>query len=104
MHSSRGGIFVACLDDQVVGCVMYNEMSAGVAEFNRMFGSEAGHGHGIGRLLLNKRYNQLIEVGCQKVVFSSAVFLTYAKARYQAAGFTGSLHPKGFPDEWKPYV
>ncbi len=100
----RGAIFVAYLEDQPVGCVMYNEHSAGVAEFNRMFVSEAGRGHGLGRLLLDRMFAQMIEDGYQKVVFSSAVFLTHAKAMYEAAGFSSVPHPQGFPDEWKPYV
>ncbi len=100
----RGGIVVAYLDDQPVGCVMYNEMTAGVAEFNRMFLSDAGRGHGFGRLLLDKMFKQMIEDGYQTVVFSSATFLTHAKAMYQAAEFTDASHPEGFPDEWKPYV
>jgi GNAT superfamily N-acetyltransferase len=100
----RGGIFVAYLDDQPAGCVMYNEHSAGVAEFNRMFVSETGRGHGLGRLLLDRMFAQMIEDGYHKVVFSSAGFLTHAKAMYEAAGFSDVPHPQGFPDEWKPYV
>ena len=100
----RGAIFVAYLEGQPVGCVMYNEMSAGVAEFNRMFVSEAGRGHGLGRLLLDKMFSQMIGDGYQKVVFSSAIFLTHAKNMYAAAGFPCAPHPEGFPDEWKPYV
>jgi len=83
---------------------MYNEQSAGVAEFNRMFVTVAGRGHGLGRLLLDKMFAQMIEDGYQKAVFSSAAFLTHAKVMYQAAGFSNAPHPEGFPDEWKPYV
>ena len=36
----QSSIFLASIDDQPVGCVMYNEQSAGVAEFNRMFVNE----------------------------------------------------------------
>ena len=100
----RGGIFVAYIDDHPVGCVMYNEYSAGVAEFNRMFVGEAGRGRGLGRLLLDKMFAQMIEDGYHKVVFSSAAFLTHAKSMYEASGFTAVPHPQGFPEEWKPYV
>lgn len=99
-----GGIFLASVDDQPVGCVMYNEQTAGVAEFNRMFVSEAGRGHGIGSRLLDAMISQMIEDGYERVVFSSAIFLTHAKAMYEAAGFTNVPHPDGFPEEWKPYV
>ncbi|GGE61733.1 hypothetical protein GCM10011517_31670 [Actibacterium pelagium] len=100
----RGGIFIGLVDDQPAGCVMYNEQSAGVAEFNRMFVSEAGRGYGVGRRLLNRMFDQMIEDGYQKVIFSSAIFLTHARAMYEAAGFTDMAHPDGFPNEWKPYV
>ena len=100
----RGGIFIASLNSQPVGCVMYHEASAGISEFNRMFVSEDGRGHGVGRRLLERMFEQMIEDGYQKVVFSSATFLTNAKSMYQAAGFVEVPHPEGFPDEWRNYV
>lgn len=100
----RGGIFVASIADQPVGCVMYSEQSDLVAEFNRMFVSEAGRGHGVGRRLLDAMFNQMIEDGYQMVMFTSAKFLTHAKAMYENVGFTNRPHPEGFPDEWIPYT
>ena len=105
LHSRpRGAIFLALLGDQSVGCVMYGEASPGVAEFNRMFVNEAGRGRGIGRLLLDRMIDQMIQDGYGKVVFSSANFLKHAKAMYQAAGFVDVPHPERFPSEWKPYI
>ncbi|UWR21207.1 GNAT family N-acetyltransferase [Sulfitobacter sp. S190] len=100
----HGAIFLASLNDKPVGCVMYNAQSDGLAEFNRMFVSEGGRGHGVGRLLLNRMFDQMIEDGYQKVIFSSATFLTHARTMYEAAGFRAVPHPDGFPSEWKPYV
>ncbi len=100
----NGGIFLASLDGQPVGCVMYNKAGDGVTEFNRMFVTEAGRGHGIGHLLLGQMFEQMIKDGYRKVMFSSAIFLTHAKAMYEAAGFKSAPHPEGFPTEWKPYV
>jgi len=37
-------------------------------------------------------------------VFSSAKFLTHARAMYENAGFVETPHPQGFPDEWRKYV
>ena len=105
LHSRpRGGILLALLDDNPVGCVMYAEASLGVAEFNRMFVNEKGRGHGIGRRLLEHMFEQMIQDGYQKVIFSSAKFLTHAKAMYEVAGFSDTPHPDGFPDQWRPYV
>lgn len=52
----RGGILIAAKDGQAVGCVRYREAGSDVAEFNRMFVSEDGRGHGIGRLLLSAMF------------------------------------------------
>ncbi len=97
-------MFLASIDSEAVGCVMYNQQSAGVAEFNRMFVAENGRGHGIGRRLLEKMFDQMRADGYEKVVFSSAVFLRHAKGMYEAAGFASIPHPSDFPVEWEPYV
>ena len=52
----RGGILIASVDGQPTGCVMYNEAEPEVAEFNRMFVSEGGRGHGLGRLMLERMF------------------------------------------------
>lgn len=105
LHSRpTGGILVALLNNQPVGCVMYSKASSGIAEFNRMFVNESGRGCGIGRRLLERMFEQMIQDGYEKVIFSSAKFLTHAKAMYEAAGFTDIPHPDGFPDQWRPYV
>ena len=100
----HGGILLALLDDQPVGCVMYNEARPGLAEFNRMFVNDNGRGFGIGRQLLSHMFEQLIKDGYQRVRFSSAKFLTHARSMYEAAGFVDAPHSEGFPSEWQPYV
>lgn len=100
----RGGILIASVDGKPAGCVMYAEAGPGVAEFNRMFVSEEGRGHGLGRLMLERMFEQMISDGYEKVVFSSAKFLTHARAMYESAGFVDMPHPPGFPDEWRQYV
>ena len=100
----EGAILVAFLDDQPVGCVMYNKQQAGVAEFNRMFVSEAGRGHGVGGKMLERMFEQMVADGYEKVIFSSAKFLTHARTMYRNAGFEDMPHPDGFPDAWRDYV
>ena len=41
-----GEILIGTVDGQPAGCVMYGQASPRVAEFNRMFVSPAGRGHG----------------------------------------------------------
>lgn len=100
----RGGILIASVDGQAVGCVMYHEAAAGIAEFNRIFVSEKARGHGLGQLMLSHMFEQLIIDGYRKVFFSSATFLTHAREMYKAAGFSDIPHPEGFPDAWRNRV
>lgn len=100
----RGGILIGSVDGQAVGCVMYYEAESDVAEFKRMFVCERGRGHGIGRLMLEAMFEHLREDGYRKVFFSSATFLTNARAMYEASGFSGIPHPESFPDEWRNLV
>lgn len=99
-----GGILIASIDCQPVGCAMYCEASPGTAEFNRLFVSPAGRGHGLGRRLLNRMFEQMAADGYSSVFFSSATFLTHARKMYEAAGFVAMPHPEGFPDEWRNRV
>jgi len=100
----RGGIFIASANGKPAGCVMYSEAGPGVAEFKRMFVNERGRGFGLGRLLLETMFEQMISDGYKKVVFSSATFLTHARTMYRNAGFVDMPHPAGFPDEWRKFV
>ncbi len=99
-----GGILVASVDGIPAGCVMYSEARPGVAEFKRMFVSVAGRGKGLGRKLLDRMFEQMVADGYEKVFFSSAAFLTYARAMYKNAGFFDMPHPQAFPDAWRDKV
>ncbi|MBL4768536.1 MAG: GNAT family N-acetyltransferase [Rhodobacteraceae bacterium] len=100
----RGAILIAFVDGRPAGCVMYNEAETDVAEFNRMFVNEGGRGHGIGRLMLERMFEEMTADGYRKVKFSSAKFLTHAKKMYKRAGFSDIPHPQDFPDAWRKYV
>jgi GNAT superfamily N-acetyltransferase len=100
----RGAVLIGTVNGQDAGCVMYHKSEAGVAEFKRMFVSERGRGHGLGRKMLEDMFQRMIVDGYEKVFFSSATFLTHARAMYESAGFTGIPHPPGFPDEWRDRV
>ncbi len=99
-----GGIFIALVDGKPMGCIMYSQASPGSAEFNRMFVSPAGRGHGLGRKLLDHMFKQMVADGYARVFYSSATFLTHARAMYEDAGFVPMPHPEGFPDEWRDKV
>jgi GNAT superfamily N-acetyltransferase len=99
-----GGILIAYLDGRPAGCVMYNGAGPGVAEFHRMFVSVGARGHGLGQKLLNRMFEQMVADGYTRVFFSSAAFLTHARAMYRNAGFVDMAHPQGFPETFRDRV
>ncbi len=99
-----GGILIASVDGKPSGCVMYSEASPGIAEFNRMYVSADGRGHGLGRKLLDHMFAQMIADGYTHVFFSSATFLEHARTMYENAGFVPMQHPEDFPDAWRDKV
>jgi len=100
----RGAILIASADGRPAGCVMYNEAEADVAVFNSMFVNEGDRGHGIGRLMLERMFEEMTADGYRKVMFSSATFLIHARKMYEGVGFSGIPHPQNFPDGWRRYV
>jgi N-acetylglutamate synthase-like GNAT family acetyltransferase len=89
------------VDGQAVGCVMYHEAEPGVAEFNRLYVNEKGRGHRLGLQMLEAMFARLSVNGVHKVFFTSATFLTHARAMYETAGFVDIPHPPDFPAEWR---
>ncbi len=105
LHARPGGaIFIASVDGAPAGCVMYSPAGPGTAEIKRMFVSESGRGHGLGRRMLDTVFQQMRADGYDTAMFSSARFLTHARAMYESAGFIDMPHPQGFPEEWRKYV
>jgi GNAT superfamily N-acetyltransferase len=100
----RGGILLAEVNDRPAGCVMYHELEPDVAEVKRLFVNEAGRGHGLGRLLMEQMFEQMIEDGYRTVMFSSAKFLTHARSLYESVGFRDIPHPESFPDHLHSFV
>ncbi|MEM7732819.1 MAG: GNAT family N-acetyltransferase [Pseudomonadota bacterium] len=100
----RGGIVIAWVDEVPFGCVMYAQARPGVAEFNRMFVSPDGRGHGLGRKMLDHMFDRMVADGYGQVFFYSAAFLSHARAMYEEAGFKAMPPPAGFPDTWRGKV
>ena len=100
LHEPPGGILIGLVDGQAVGCVMYHEAEPGVAEFNRLYVNEKGRGRRLGLRMLEAMFARLSINGFYKVFFTSATFLTHARAMYETAGFMDIPHPLEFPAEW----
>ena len=100
----KGAILVAEVDGSPAGCVMYHKRGTGVAEIKRLFVNEAGRGHGLGRMLLDRMFEAMIADGYQTVLFSSARFLTHARQLYESVGFESIPHPDDFPEDKRDFV
>ncbi|WP_370162750.1 GNAT family N-acetyltransferase [Limimaricola soesokkakensis] len=98
IHAAPEGAVVLCkLDGKTVGCVMYDRMDQQVAEVHRLFVTEDGRGHGIGRALLEEMFGLMRAAGYTKVRFSSARFLKHARDLYGRMGFFEVPAPKDMP-------
>ena len=100
----RGAILLAEVEGQPAGCVMYHEADGETAEIKRLFVSETGRGHRVGRLLLERMFEEMRADGYRRVMFSSAKFLTHARKLYESVGFTDMPLPAGFPDHFRDFV
>ncbi len=100
----QGAILLAELAGMPVGCVMYHAAGKDTAEIKRLFVSEAGRGHRVGRLLLEAMFQEMYADGYRRVMFSSANFLTHARRLYESVGFEEMAQPPGFPEHFRDFV
>lgn len=100
----KGGILLAELDNNPVGCVMYHEMEPGVAEIKRLFVDQRGRGHGLGQALLTTMFKQMAADSYSTVRFSSAKFLTHARKLYESVGFSDIPQPDTLPEFLRDFV
>jgi predicted N-acetyltransferase YhbS len=68
----KGAVLLAELEGRPVGCVMYQEMEAGVAEVKRLFVDRSARGHGLGQALLTEMLKRMKADQYATVRFSSA--------------------------------
>ena len=99
-----GGILLAELDGRSLGCVMFQRKNEQTAEINRFFVGAAGRGHRLGQRLLEAMFDQMRDDGYKHVMFSSAVFLTHARALYEKVGFVDMPQPEEFPQRLRDFV
>lgn len=83
---------------------MYEEMEPAVAEIKRLYVGPPGRGHGLGRPLLSKMFQNMADDGYKIVRFSSARFLTHARRLYTSVGFVDIPQPESLPEFLKDIV
>lgn len=80
-------IWLATVDDEPAGCIMYKPLSETTAEFKRLYVRPTGRGHGFGRRLVEITIDAIKDVGYKEVVLDSDPELATAIAMYERMGF-----------------
>ncbi|MCJ8324786.1 MAG: GNAT family N-acetyltransferase [Rhizobiales bacterium] len=93
----KGAVLLAKLDGEPVGCVMYLELEPGVAEVKRLYVKSSARGHRLGHALLHEMFARMKADHYSSARFSSAKFLTHARALYVSVGFTEIPQPDDLP-------
>ncbi|MGN7190131.1 GNAT family N-acetyltransferase [Curtobacterium sp. MCBA15_004] len=96
-----GAVFVARLDDEVIGCIGLMPVGDRVFELVKMAVSPAHQGHGTGRKLIAVALDRARELGARRVVLESNSQLASAVHLYEAFGFRHLGHDEVAPS---PYV
>ncbi len=82
-----GAVFVARLDDEVVGCIGIAPTAPGVFELVKMAVSPEHQGHGLGRRLIAAALDRARALGAHRVDLESNAKLASAVHLYEAFGF-----------------
>lgn len=80
-------IWLATVNNEAAGCVMYKGLSATTAEIKRLYVRPSGRGHGFGRRLVEQSIASAKSAGYSEVVLDSDPELTTAIAMYERMGF-----------------
>lgn len=95
----QGAILIAKHGGLPVGCVMYHEMSPGVAEVKRLFVSTFARGKGIASHLLTALIACAQADGYKELKLDTRTFLSAAEQLYRKHGFVDSDHEVNLPEE-----
>ena len=100
----QGAILLARQDGLPVGCVMYHEMSPGVAEVKRLFVSTFARGRGTASHLLTALIESARADGYKELKLDTRTFLSAAEHLYRKHGFVDSGHKINLPNEAQDVV
>lgn len=83
----KGDMLLGLVDDVPLGCIMYHEMSPGIAEIKRLYVDEKARGVGLGKLLIVEAQDGVRRDGYSKIRLDGATFLDSAMKLYLKLGF-----------------
>ena len=105
MHlAPKGAIYVAEIDENIIGCGMTHEISEGITEIKRVFVDPIARGQGAARKIFEVAIEESRRLGQSEMVLDTMKFLTEAIALYGRLGF--STTPPFYEPEpvFEPYL
>ena len=85
--SPQGGIWLAQLGDEMIGCVAVRPNTDTQAELKRLFVKPAFHGSGFGKQLFQTAMNSAKAMGYITIVLDTLPAMQTAQSMYRAYGF-----------------
>jgi ribosomal protein S18 acetylase RimI-like enzyme len=82
-----GGLWLAMVDDRVVGCVAVRRLEPGIAEMKRLHVRPAARGLGAGRALAQRAVAFARSAGYEAIRLDTLAPMTEAQALYRRMGF-----------------
>ncbi len=95
----QGAMFLAHIEGQPVGCIMYQQANAGMAEIKRLFVSSKARGGGVASQLVTAVMEQAKADGYREMRLDTAKFLSGAINLYRKHGFLEESEGTDLPPE-----
>ncbi len=84
-----GGLFIALIDGQPVGCVALRPIEPpGTAELKRLYVRPSGRGHGVGLALAQRAIQRGREAGYERIRLDTLAAMQEAQRLYRRLGFS----------------
>ena len=83
----RGRLYVALVDERVVGSIALRPMDDDRAELKRLYVLPEMRGCGIARALTQRVLDEAVDIGYRQVLLDTLPFLTEAISLYESIGF-----------------
>ncbi len=85
--SPQGGIWLAQIDDEMIGCVAVRPNTDTQAELKRLYVKPEFHGNGFGKQLFQTAMNSAQAKGYATIVLDTLPTMQTAQSMYRAYGF-----------------
>lgn len=86
----EGGLVLAWMNDQVVGCAGFRAVDAHTCEMKRVYVRPSARGHSVGRLLVERVIDQARAAGYARMCLDVLPEFVAAQQLYLSLGFTAA--------------